>query len=114
MYRQAGGRFNNTQPKQTSVQALENHGIIELLRLEKICEFIKSSCQPCNSTKPHPSVSYPRVFLSISRDDDFTTSLGSLFKSLIILPVKKFFLISNLNLRWHKLRLFALILWVVP
>jgi len=37
-------------------------------------------------------------FLNTSRDGDSTTSLGSLFQCLTTLPVKKFFLISKLNL----------------
>jgi len=43
-------------------------------------------------------------FLNTSRDGDSTTSLGSLFQCLTTLSVKKFFLISNLNLPWHSLR----------
>jgi len=41
--------------------------------------------------------------LNTSRDGDSTTSLGSL-------SVKKFFLISNLNLLWQNLRLFPHVL----
>ncbi|XP_072708486.1 COP9 signalosome complex subunit 5 isoform X2 [Ciconia boyciana] len=44
---------------------------------------------------------------------DSTTFLGSLFQCLTTLPVKKFFLISNLNLPWHNLRPFPLVLWLV-
>ena len=39
-------------------------------------------------------------FLNTSRDGDSTTSLGSPFQCLTTLPVKKFFLISSLNLPW--------------
>ena len=44
-------------------------------------------------------------FLNASKDGDSTTSLGSLFQCLTILSVKKFFLISNLNLPWCSLRM---------
>jgi len=44
--------------------------------------------------------------LNISRDGDSATSLGSLFQCLTTLLVKKFFLITNLNLPWHNLRPF--------
>ncbi|KAK4824542.1 LOW QUALITY PROTEIN: hypothetical protein QYF61_016146, partial [Mycteria americana] len=52
-------------------------------------------------------------FLNSFRDGDSTTSLGSLFQCLTTLSVKKFFLISNLNLAWHNLRPFPLILSLV-
>jgi len=42
--------------------------------------------------------------LNISRGCDSTTSLGSLSQCLTTLSVKKFFLISNLNLPWCNLR----------
>ena len=48
--------------------------------------------------------------LSTSRNGDSTISLGSLFQYFTTLSEKKFFLISNLNLPWHNLRLFSLIL----
>ncbi|KAK4810608.1 hypothetical protein QYF61_007345 [Mycteria americana] len=48
-----------------------------------------------------------------TRDGDSTTSLGSLFQCLTTLSVKKFSLISNLNLPWHNLRLFPLVLSLV-
>jgi len=38
------------------------------------------------------------VFLNTLRDGDLATSLGSLFQCLTTLSVKKFFLMSNLNL----------------
>ena len=41
--------------------------------------------------------------LNTSRDGDSATFLGSLFQCLTTLPVKKFFLISNLNLTWVQL-----------
>ena len=51
-----------------------------------------------------------KQFLNTSRDGDSTTSLRSLFQCLTTLSVKKFFLISNLNLPWCNLRPFPLIL----
>ena len=47
-------------------------------------------------------------FLKTSRDGDSTTSLGSLFQCLATLSVKKFFLITNLNLPLCNLRPFPL------
>jgi len=61
---------------------------------------MKSNRQP-NTTVPaklFPEVSYPHIFLNTSKDGDSVTSLGSLFQRLTTLSVKKFFLISNLNL----------------
>ena len=49
-------------------------------------------------------------FLNTSRDGNSTTSLSSLFQCLTTLSVKKFFLISNLNLPWHNLRPLPLVL----
>ena len=51
--------------------------------------------------------------LNASRDGDPTASLGSLFQCLITLSVKKFFLISSLNLPWRNLRQFPLTLSLV-
>ncbi|KAK4832969.1 hypothetical protein QYF61_026795 [Mycteria americana] len=48
-----------------------------------------------------------------ARDGDSTTSLGSLFQCLTTLSVKKFFLISNLNLSLRNLRPFPLIVSLV-
>jgi len=48
--------------------------------------------------------------LITSRDGDSTTALDRLFQCLTTLLVKKFLLISNLNLPWHNLRLFPLVL----
>ena len=52
-------------------------------------------------------------FLNTPRDGDSTTSLGSLFQCLTTLSVKKFFLISSLNLPWCNLRPLPLILLLV-
>ena len=52
-------------------------------------------------------------FLDTSRASDSTTSLGSLIQHLTTLLEKKFFLISNLDLPWHNLKLFTLVLSVV-
>ena len=74
--------------------------IVESLRLEKTSKIIKSNHQPNTTmpTKPCPEVPYLNVFFNTSRDGDATTSLGSLFQCFTSLSVKKFFLISNLNL----------------
>jgi len=52
-------------------------------------------------------------FLNTSRDSDSTTSIGSPFQRLTTLPEKKNFLMSKLNLPWHNLRLFPLVLLLV-
>lgn len=52
-------------------------------------------------------------FLSTSKNGDSTMSLGSLFQCLITPPVKNLFLISGLNLPWHNLRIFCLIVSLV-
>jgi len=88
--------------------------IIEWLRLEMTSK-IKSNCQP-NTTlpaKPRPEVPYSTGFLNTSRDGDSTTSLGSLFQCLTTLWTKILFLISSLNLPWHNLRPFPLVLSLV-
>ena len=50
----------------------------------------------------------------MSRDSDSATSLGSLFQCLTTLLENNFFLISNLNLPWHNLRPFPLVLSLLP
>jgi len=73
---------------------------MESLRLEETSKIIESNRQP-NTTmpaKPCPEVPYLHVFLNTSSDGDSTTSLGSLFQYLTTLSIKKFFLISDLNL----------------
>lgn len=45
-------------------------------------------------------------FFNASKDRTPNTSLGSPFQHLLIFSVKKFPLMSNLNLLWHNLRLF--------
>ena len=63
---------------------------------------LRSSSSTVTPTPPcllnHVPKCPSRHFLNTSRDGDSTTSLGSLFQCLTTLPVKKFFLISNLNL----------------
>jgi len=61
--------------------------------LEKIPKTIESNRQPNTAKSP----TSPRV-LNTSRDGDCTTALGSLGQGLMTLLMKKFFLISNLNL----------------
>ncbi|XP_064911793.1 ankyrin repeat domain-containing protein 66 isoform X1 [Columba livia] len=46
----------------------------------------------------------------LERDGDSTTALGSLFQCLTTFSMKKYFLISNVNLPWCNLRPFPLIL----
>ncbi|KAK4821778.1 LOW QUALITY PROTEIN: hypothetical protein QYF61_000839 [Mycteria americana] len=53
------------------------------------------------------------AFTNYLLDGDSTASLGSLFQCLTTLSVKKFFLISNLNLPWCNLRPFPLVLSLV-
>jgi len=56
-----------------------NYRIIELLRLEKTSEMIKSNCQPSTTmpAKPCPEVPYVHILIA-SKDGDCTTSLGRL------------------------------------
>jgi len=51
--------------------------------------------------------------VNTSKDGDATTSLGSLFQCMINLLMKTFFIISSLNLPWHNLRPFPLVLSLV-
>lgn len=60
-------------------------------------------------TKPHPLESCTSHQLNVSRDKDSTTSLNSLSQWLAALSVRKFFLMSNLNLPWCNLRPFPFI-----
>ena len=53
-------------------------------------------------------------FLNISRGSDCPTSLGSLCWCLTALPKNKCFLIPNLNLPWHNVRLSPLIPLLLP
>ena len=57
---------------------------------------------PLNHVRKHP---HPHVW-NASRDGDSTTSLGSLFRCLTTVLIKKFFLIPSLNLCLHNLRPF--------
>jgi len=59
------------------------------------------------------SITSPGYF-SISRDDDSTTSLGSLFQCLAALSVKKLLLTYKLNLPLHNSKLFPLFLSLLP
>ena len=52
-------------------------------------------------------------FLNTFRDRNSTISLDSLFQHLTTLLERIFFLISNLNLPWHNLRPFPLVLSLV-
>jgi len=80
--------------------------------LENTSEIIKSNSQ-LNTTMPaksRPQVPRLHSFFNTSRDGDSSTALGSLVQCLTALSVKKFFLISNLNLPWHNLRPLPLVL----
>lgn len=59
--------------------------------------------------KPHPLESCTSHQLNVSRDKDSTTSLNSLSQWLAALSVRKFFLMSNLNLPWCKFVLIAIL-----
>ena len=104
------------QPGLEYFQESQNHSIIEVLRLENTIKIMKSNHDLTilpNSNSPQlnhiPEHHIQTVFKHI-RDGDSTTSLGSLFQCLTTLSVKKFFLISNLNLPWCNLRPFPLVL----
>ena len=88
--------------------------IIESSMLEDTSK-IKSNRHPIITmpTKPCSEVPYLHIFLNTSRHGDSTTSLGSLFQYFTTRSVKEFFLTSNLNLPWHNLRPFPLILSLV-
>jgi len=72
--------------------------------LEKTLKIVKSNHQPITTM---PCL---HIFFNTSRDGESITSLGSLFQCFTTLSVKKFFLISNLNLPWHNLRPLLLVL----
>ena len=89
---------------------------IESFRLEKTAKTIESIHQHItarSTTKSCPRARHLHIFEKTSRDGDSTTFLGSLFRCSTTLLVKKFFLISDLNLPWHNLRPFLLIPWLV-
>lgn len=50
------------------------------------------------------------VFLKHLQDSDSITSLGRPFQCLVTPSLKKFFLLANLNLPWHSLKLCSLVL----
>ena len=78
-----------------------NHRITEWFGLEgasKITQF-QSSCHGLVATHQTRLLRAPsNLALKTSRDEAFTTSLGSLLQCLTILSVKNFPLTSNLNL----------------
>lgn len=53
-----------------------------------------------------------KCFLNTDRLGASTTSLGILFQYLIILSLKKYFLMPSLNFPWHSLELFPYVLSV--
>lgn len=89
-----------------------NEGIQRVFR-RHTCGIIllNKSIETTTAMIPTPFlVWWIHVQQKISREADFTTSLGSLLQFLTTLWVKNFFLISNLNLPWHYLKPFPLIL----
>lgn len=90
-------------------QRTEYHRIIYVVFPCKKTLKIVGSRHQTNSTKyinkPSPYGSYPRL-LNISSDRDSTTFTDSLFQSLTTYSMKQFFLIFNLNIPWHSLRMF--------
>jgi len=68
--------------------------------LEKTSKIMKSNHPPNTTmpTKPYSESATSTCFLNTSGDGDSATSLDSLFQCLTTPSVKKFFLISNLNL----------------
>ncbi|KAK4815239.1 hypothetical protein QYF61_022886 [Mycteria americana] len=62
--------------------------------------------QLCVFERRNEGTKWGQALSDNTAEGDSATSLGSLFQCLIILSVKKFFLISSLNLPWRNLRLF--------
>ena len=83
---------------------------MESRRLEKTITINSFSPCPLNMSL-HTTSTH---FLNASKDSDSTTSKDSLFQYLTTLSEKKFFLISNLNLPWHNLKPFPLVLSLLP
>lgn len=100
----------------TCLSAMLNHRNIELFRLKKASPLRLSPavnpallCSLLNCIlKCH--ITY---LSNASRDGDCSTSLGCLFQCLTTFSVKKVFVIYNLNMPWHNLRAFPLILLLV-
>lgn len=72
----------------------------ESLKLGKTSKINEPNLWP-NTTlaaKPYDSANTFAHFLDISRDNESTTSLASLFQCSITLSVKNFFMLSHLNL----------------
>ena len=89
--------------------------IIQSLRLEKTSKIIKSNHQPNTTvpTKPCPELPHLYIFRTPPRMATPSLPWAGLFQCLTTLSVKKFFLISNLKLPWHNLRLFPIVLSIV-
>lgn len=88
--------------------------IIELFCLGKTFEIMESNCQPHATSllKPciHPLKCHVHMCFENLRDDYSTVCLGSLFRCLPTLLVKKFFPICNLNLPQRSWSPFPLVL----
>jgi len=74
--------------------------------MKKTSMIIQSNCPPTTNTAHQttsPSTTSTHS-LNMSRDDDSTISLGSLFQCLATPSKKKFLPIPSLNLPWHNWR----------
>ena len=115
-----GLRFNPIANSNLLLEALGGeypslYVVSEAQSLEKTSEIPKSN--------PNPSLSCaltmtpgdtPAGFSNTPRDDDCTTTLGSLCRCITTLSEYERFLIANLNLSWCNLRPLPLILPLVP
>lgn len=89
-----------------------NKGIQRVFRMHTCGIILRNkSIETTTAVIPTPFlIWWIHVRQKISREADFATTLGSLLQFLTTLWVKNFFLISNLNLPWHYLKPFPLIL----
>ncbi|KAK4813337.1 hypothetical protein QYF61_026500 [Mycteria americana] len=74
---------------------------------------LRSPSPTVNLALPSPSLNHiPKhhIYTSFKHLQGCDSTLGSLYQCLATLSVKKFFLISNLNLPWRNLRPFSLVL----
>jgi len=91
------------------------HKTIEYLRLEKTLEFLQPNSNP---SPPRPLSHIPQCYISMLLEHLHRWwlhhSLDSLFQHIATPMEKKCFVISNLNLPWHNLRPFPLVLLLLP
>lgn len=95
-------------PGHASVPA-DQFCIQSLHRIPKAAKALQDQVQQLTQHRGATATHFP----STSVDGDPTTSLGSLFQSSATSPVKNLFLRSDLNLPWHNLRIFCLIVSLV-